>query len=187
MLCSKSWIDYAKISWRIIFLTFNLCRVDIFRFSGFSPSAWYCVTPPKFAPISKCYTLMWVGAPQPALKLIWKNFMISLKAFEKSMKAIACIWVVGMWYNIIAYRMLCAYLPLYRLWIWWAFCTGIAAAIVSIARAAAASKNPRAFATPSQVVFSPLLLLHHSDAIAKFFQCNLAMPSSRKVASISNY
>ena len=73
------------------------------------------------------------------------------------MKAIACIWVVGMWYNIIAYRTLCAYLPLHRLWIWWAFCTGIAAAIVSIARAAAASKNPRAFATPSQVVFSPLL------------------------------
>ena len=53
------------------------------------------------------------------------------------MKAIACIWVVGMWYNIIAYRTLCAYLPLHRLWIWWAFCTGIAAAIVSIARAAA--------------------------------------------------
>ena len=80
---------------------------------------------------------------------------------------------------IIAYRTLCAYLPLHRLWIWWAFCTGIAAAIVSIARAAAASKNPRAFATPSQVVFSPLLLLHHTDAIA--------MPSSRKVASILNY
>ena len=82
--------------------------VDIFQFSGFSPSAWYSVTPPKFAPISsKCYTLMWVGAPQPALKLIWKNFMISLKAFKKSMKAIACIWVVGMWYNI---RMLCPFI-----------------------------------------------------------------------------
>ena len=50
------------------------------------------------------------------------------------MKAIACIWVVGMWYNIIAYRMLCAYLPLHRLWIWWAFCTGIAAAIVLLER-----------------------------------------------------